>query len=287
MVLSLDEYIKRNEKHEIVICGNDAIKKEIKKQLDENDVDGYVFFDRTELLKKERFVSYSYADTNEDLILYHVLKGEEIFWIDIGSNDPMYGSVTQAFYERGGRGINIDIEEELIDISKKIRNRDINLNIGIGKENGQMDFYVQGDFGGLNTSIEENIRDGIKPQKKTIEIMKLEDVCKEYLPENQIISFLKIDVEGMERDVLEGADFVHYRPKIVVVESTIPCTNIPNYTQWEKILLSNGYHFVYTHEINRYYVADECSNLDQKFIPFPNLAAQYCVFLANLTYVVR
>lgn len=72
------------------------------------------------------------------------------------------------------------------------------------------------------------------------------------------IHFCKIDVEGFERNVLEGVDFTLHRPWVMVMESTFPTTNIPNHEKWEYILLRNNYHFVYSWGINRYYI-DSCN----------------------------
>ncbi len=104
--------------------------------------------------------------------------------------------------------------------------------------------------------------------------------------EDKDISFLKIDVEGMERDVLLGMDFENYRPKILVIESTLPCTEIANYEEWEDIVLTSNYHFAYMHGVNRYYVADEWSELDEKFEPWEMIAGKYCLLHADLLFAV-
>ena len=45
----------------------------------------------------------SYAQELEDIILYSVLKDvKQIFYIDVGANDPIALSVTHFFYLRGG-----------------------------------------------------------------------------------------------------------------------------------------------------------------------------------------
>ena len=47
----------------------------------------------------------SFAQLNEDIILYHLLGGKEmpsnVFWIDVGANDPLFLSVTKFFSMRG------------------------------------------------------------------------------------------------------------------------------------------------------------------------------------------
>lgn len=51
----------------------------------------------------EYLLSFSHEKNMEDIILYHVLKPEtNIFWIDVGANDPVFDSVTKFFSVRGG-----------------------------------------------------------------------------------------------------------------------------------------------------------------------------------------
>ena len=51
----------------------------------------------------------SYAQNFEDVILWRAFKNlQNGFYVDVGANDPINDSVTQAFYEKGWRGINIE-----------------------------------------------------------------------------------------------------------------------------------------------------------------------------------
>ena len=64
------------------------------------------------------------------------------FYVDIGANDPQLLSNTQRFYKKGWTGINI--EPNIIQYKKfiEMRPNDINLNVGIGSSNKEMDFYI-------------------------------------------------------------------------------------------------------------------------------------------------
>jgi hypothetical protein len=96
----------------------------------------------------------------------------------------------------------------------------------------------------------------------------LTDVCLE----NNVseVHYLKIDVEGSEAAVLNGIDFSLIRPWIVLVESTLPRSQVEDYEGWEPILLNNDYHYVYFDGLNRFYVADEHQELDVSFRTPPN-----------------
>lgn len=268
----------------VVSVGGDA-KAVILEQLKQMGIKTAALFDKELLLGKERFLSHSDPIENEDLILYHVLREKkQIFWIDVGCNDPDIGSVTKAFYERGHHGINIDIEKRMMRITEKERPGDINLCVGVGREEGEAFFYSQGDWLGLTTMVESNRRNDAAAAEK-VKVTTLQKICEDYVGDRDI-AFLKIDVEGMEKDVLLGMDFEKFRPQILVIEATLPCTDIPNYEEWEGIVLDNHYHLAYKRGINRYYVADECKELDARFETWEVLAGQYCILHAKFLYTV-
>jgi len=85
------------------------------------------------------------------------------------------------------------------------------------------------------------------------------DICKKYVPQGTIIEFCKIDVEGAERNVLLGYDFINYRPKIFCIESTLPLSMTPSYQLFEDVLIKNNYSFIYQYNLNRFYL-DNKSN---------------------------
>lgn len=284
-VISPDQLLELRCDIPVVVSVGGNAKAAILGQLNQMGVKTASLFDKELLLRKERFLSYSEPTESEDLILYHVLREKkQIFWVDVGCNDPDIGSVTRAFYERGHHGINIDMESGMVRITEKERPGDVNLCVGVGREEGEAYFYSQGDWGGLSTMIVNNRRSGAAEAEKT-RITTLKKICETYAGEREI-AFLKIDVEGMEKDVLLGMDFGKFRPWILVIEATLPCTDIPNYEAWEGIVLTSRYHLAYVHGINRYYVADECGELDARFEPWEMLAGRYCILHADLLYAV-
>lgn len=275
-VISLEQYGKIAENYRLMLSCNKEHEIEIKKQLNDK---GFCDFSRCdEYWNRERIVSYSHPNDREDIILYHVLHDNtNIFFIDVGSNDPVLSSVTKLLYDKGAHGINIEPLKDLYCIALQERERDVNLCVGLGENPGRMNFYVQGE---LSTVVEENV--SMQNCGMTqIEVTTLADVCAQYVEQGQEIAFLKVDVEGAEKSVLLGADFQVYRPWIIIMESTLSNTMIPCYESWEYILLENNYHFVYSYGVNRYYVADEKAELDNRFIGMDLLCAMYKIFTAN------
>ena len=283
-VLGIDDFLNKEEYHHIfVVCG-DNYQAAIVKQLHEAGVYDCSIFDATKLWKynqRETIVSYSHMDDMEDVILYNLFHDtKDIFYIDIGANDPWTSSVTKLIYDHGGSGINIEPIPELAELYPIERPRDVIICAGVGKEKSKMTLYLQGMITGEGSTLKRGIEVN-KSQSITIDVYTLRDICQKYIRDNQTIHFLKIDVEGVEKDVLLGADFDYYRPWCVIMESTLPNTNIPCYEHWEELLLNKSYHLAFSHGVNRYYVADEHKELDEKFIPVEVLLQKYRVFHAE------
>jgi FkbM family methyltransferase len=201
-----------------------------------------------------------YSQKYEDYILGYVFKNvKKGFYIDVGANDPNTDNVTRYFYERGWNGINI---EPNVDLFKKIvqyRPRDSNYNVGISNSEGTMTFYQEtGDVSqGLSTFDKEiSEREKEKNSAHFIEIsvpVTTLDKIIEKAPPSEI-TFISIDVEGFEKQVLESIDLVKYRAIALCIEATEPLTEIPSYAAWEKVVLESNYVFAMFDGLNRYYI---------------------------------
>ena len=218
-----------------------------------------------------RFISY--AQNYEDVMLWRAFGSlKSGFYIDVGAHNPINDSVTYAFYKMGWHGINIEPMEQEYDLLTQQRPNDVNLKLGVGDTKSLMDFYEVLDTG-LSTFDshygQKYIESGRLVNKIEIEVDTLESICGKYAEE--IIHFMKIDVEGFELQVLNGANFKKFRPKIIVVESTEPNTQISTHMVWEQTLIKNGYSHCYSDGLNRYYLAAECEDLRHYFSFPPNV----------------
>ncbi|RLA44038.1 MAG: FkbM family methyltransferase, partial [Gammaproteobacteria bacterium] len=167
----------------------------------------------------------SYAQNYEDVMLHRALKDvEKGFYIDVGANDPVTDSVTKAFYDAGWRGINIEPVSEWYEKLKQDRPEDINLQSAVGADQGEIAFYeVVGT--GLSTANESIAKrhakdSGYEIQQYKVPQVTLASICDQH--SHTDIHFLKIDVEGAEKSVLQGMNLQETRPWIVLIESTLP-----------------------------------------------------------------
>lgn len=215
----------------------------------------------------------SYAQNLEDVMLWRALKHVgQGFYIDVGANDPVVDSVTKAFYDRGWRGINIEPLSShhaalLID-----RPRDINLQCAAGATSGELEIWecdVRGWATASMEAVERHIANGHEGAFHKVPVVQLKDVCGQHVPGE--IHFLKIDVEGFEKSVIDGMDFFRFRPWVLVIEATRPNSTEEVHGEWEAQVVSAGYGLAYVDGLNRFYVANERAELLAAFRYPPNV----------------
>jgi len=189
----------------------------------------------------------SYSQDGEDMMLqtyYETKKHYKGFYVDVGAHHPYRFSNTAYFYKKGWRGINIEPTPTLFRAFQRHRKRDINLNVGISASNTTMPFYVFNDQA-LNTFDEQlaqerhHARDRYEIiSKMDVQTSSLKDILEKYLPINQSIDFLTVDVEGLDLEVLASNDWAKFCPKFILVECE---TDVVNQSSINTFLQHNGY----------------------------------------------
>lgn len=231
----------------------------------------------------------SYAQAKEDIHLLRALRGvhhDVGFYIDVGAWDPEIDSVTKLFYDHGWHGINVEPSPKWFARLVEQRPRDINLQVIVSETPGEITFYDHVD-GGLGTTVEaiadrHAVEGRLQKKIMSLKTLTLAQICDEYAPPD--IHFLKIDVEGGEFSALRSMDFQRHRPWILCIESHLPLrTDIQTYGEWERYVLDSGYQFVFTDDINRYYVAQEHGHRAASF-SFPS---DYYVHINDVYNVSR
>ena len=86
----------------------------------------------------------SYSMNKEDIIVEEYFKCKnEGFYVDVGCYHPLQRNNTMLLYQKGWRGINIDISDFSIKLFKFLRPDDFNLNVAISNEEGEIDMFFQ------------------------------------------------------------------------------------------------------------------------------------------------
>ena len=102
------------------------------------------------------FLTETYSGDGEDIVLKSIFKNKkEGFYVDVGAFHPKYISNTHLLHKRGWHGINIDPNSDTIELFKKYRPHDINLNFGINSEEVFLEYY-NFTHSGVNTFDKEH-----------------------------------------------------------------------------------------------------------------------------------
>lgn len=280
-VISPDLLKAMSQNYQCIISLAQPAADDVGRQLSSMGIE-YRFFDKKELENRQRLIFYSHPYNIEDVIIYDVLKNEkDIFYIDVGCNDPFSSSVTKLLYDMlDAKGLNIDSFEEVIEVTRRERPRDICVYMGVGEHKGELKIYAQGE---LSNSLIDHVRAG--DSERCVSRRTLVQICNEYLSDlidtKRQIHLLKLNREGFEGAVIKGADWRDVRPWIVLIESAEPGALIPAWQECESDLLSHGYHFVMMAGVNRYYVANEHKDLDSLFLSPDELCLKYRLFQAS------
>lgn len=156
----------------------------------------------------QMFGHISYSQHGEDLFilgLFYRLKISRGRYLDLGAHHPEHISNTAALYKHGWTGANVDASEKAIELFKKARPHDININAGIGPEQTVSTFYMFGENHGRNTfSEKESLSWGATPSKsKPLCVITLQDAINTAF-KGEWPDFINMDIEGYDLPVLRS-----------------------------------------------------------------------------------
>jgi FkbM family methyltransferase len=206
----------------------------------------------------------TYAQNREDLLLAGILRKVECgFYVDVGANHPEADSVTKIFYDKGWSGINIEPHEHLIHELCRQRPRDINIQAGVASQPGTLRLRTYGVSDGLSTfssdlkKMYESLQAGSAHTETAVEVQSLAEILLRHRPAGHI-HFLKIDVEGLELEVLLGNAWERFRPWVVCLERGL---NTARRDTIAAFLGAWRYIHVFFDGINDYFVPSERRDL--------------------------
>ena len=215
----------------------------------------------------------SYAQNFEDVILWRALKHVHAgFYVDVGAQDPRIDSISLGFYYRGWRGVHVEPVPAYAEMLRSARPDEKVIEALVGRPGLDVTLYEVPGTGlstGIASQAEKYLEEGRVVQPKECLCVRLSEILEDN--RDREIHWLKIDVEGMEEHVIESWLPSPVRPWIVVVESTLPNTSVPNFEEWDRRLVDLGYTFVYFDALNRFYVSHNRPELISSFGPGPNV----------------
>ena len=218
----------------------------------------------------------SYAQNFEDVLLWRALGDvKDGRYIDIGAHDPVVDSVSQAFYEAGWRGMHVEPLPHYAAKLREARPEELVIEAAVTEAAGPMPFYeLSGLSSGRADIARHHERSGHVTRKMLVPTVRLDDLLKLIGAD---IHWLKIDVEGMEADVLRSWGKSSVRPWVLVVEATFPNTQDPTQHLWLDEVLGRGYEQVFFDGLSCYFVHESHRDLAARFASPANFFDKFSV----------
>ena len=166
--------------------------------------------------KEWKNIRLSFSQFGEDLVLEHLLPNKG-FYVDIGANHPVTHSNTWLFYRNGWRGIVVEPNPQLAKLHRRRRPGDVVIEAAAGMKSGWGKLLLEESH--LTSRVETGgTSKGAGPEIR-VSIKTLKQILKEHLPAGVEGGLLNVDCEGMDLQVLQGNDWVRWRPAVICAEA--------------------------------------------------------------------
>ena len=168
------------------------------------------------------FLKKSYSMYGEDVFINNFFKNKKNgIYLDVGAYHPLDGNNTHLLYKKKNwQGINIDVNPLSIELFKRSRKFDLNINCAISAKKGFVTMYFRKKINMLNTLSKKHakmhFRNGF--HEKKIKSNTLNNILNQSKYKNKKIDFFNLDVEGHELNVLRSIDFKKFKPTLICVE---------------------------------------------------------------------
>lgn len=158
----------------------------------------------------------------EDRIVLKLAKKlgiDDIYFLDIGACDPIFGNNTFLFYCLGAHGVCVEANPQFCEEIRRFRPRDLCLNLGVcGKASAATQpFYVLPSRVLSSFSLNHVEATGQEHRQIDVEMISINELI--HLHCDKTPNFISIDVEGMDKDIIENFDFDKYTPEIFCIET--------------------------------------------------------------------
>lgn len=178
------------------------------------------------LYRKNPAEKSSFSQSGEDLIVQFIFEAKGIqkpSYLDIGANHPFNLNNTAIFYQKGARGVNVEPAKKEFQMFEQHRTEDTNLNVGIGPEEGFLEYFEMKNSR-LNTFSAEEVKTYVEKEGLTVlsqsevEVLTIQQVLEQYC--NGVFpDFMSVDTEGLDFEIVKSIDFESNYPKVVCLET--------------------------------------------------------------------
>ena len=210
-----------------------------------------------------------YAHNFEDVLLRRALAGvARGVYLDAAAGDPLAGNATQAFYELGWHGVNLEPAPARWRRLCQARPADVNLALAPAAAAGRGAWYeLVGGPGADSTrdaALARRHRDaGRDVVEHSVALDTLDAVCSRHFDRDAALHFVKLGAA----DALAGLDLQRWRPWILVLRADAT-TALP-------ALTSARYRLAHADGYQQFYVADEHAALGAALALAPHPADDF------------
>ena len=157
----------------------------------------------------------SYSQHGEDILVKNLLENGVKSFIDVGANDGVLFSNTYKFAKQGAHGICIEPAPSSfrkLKLNHLLHPRVKCLQTAVSNKSGHL--YLKED--GYEQTL-SRVYDKYIPKSHKVPKLRFDDILIRY-PNFMEIDLLSIDVEGHEKEVLEGLKNNQFNAKIIILE---------------------------------------------------------------------
>ena len=188
----------------------------------------------------------SYAPNFEDVLLWRALRHiGHGYYIDLQPAATAIGSVTQAFYQRGWRGLNLAPSPALARALRVARPADVTLDGAAAAQAGSAMLYEVPGTHSATRDAAQALRQraaGAEVQQREIAVQPLDQLCADHAA--PAIHFLHLGADAAE--ALAGLDLRRWRPWVVIAAGGP-----------QQRLLDHAYALAHEDGLQHYYAATE------------------------------
>lgn len=174
------------------------------------------------------------------------------FFVDVGANDPFHKSQSYHLEQLGWRGILVEPLPDMAAYLRKSRRASVvESAISSNEHHGsRLPFRRAGTASALQTRSQTDPPETAQSDTFQVLCRTLDSVLEE-LDAPRAFDFLSIDVEGHEKEVLEGFSIHYWKPGLILLEDHL--INLKNHL-W---LSKRSYKLILRTGINSWYVPRE------------------------------
>ncbi len=185
-----------------------------------------------------------YGQSGEDIFIVRQFdKSYKGFFVDVGCFHPTKYNNTFRLYQRGWRGVNIDIDKIKIEGFNLRRPGDTNIQRAVSTKSGELTYWTNGFYSLVVTLDEDFTKERTKYdyRPRQVKADTLTNILDQTSYKDQHIDFLTVDAEGHDLPVLQSLDFDRYSPQLIAVEMQESTLDEILTTELYRFLLAKDY----------------------------------------------